>query len=119
MNRLLDEPRAADRRAHPRYQPTFGTVCRVRRTPPVAGQGLVWDISVGGIGILVGSPPEPGEELAGELETQGATQPVTLKVAHVRRLTTGDYFVGARFAAPLSQDQMAPFVTPHVIGGRG
>lgn len=110
--------RPAERRAASRFQPTFGTVCRLDRSPARRGVGLVWDISATGVSMLMAHPPEAGSVLPAELsvEAEGKTLPVSLRVVHVRTVSTGDYFVGAHFGHPLSSDEISPFVTP-VLGG--
>ena len=40
----------------------------------------------------------------------GAALRVRFRIAHVRQLRTGDYFLGAQFDRPLSPDEMRPFV---------
>ena len=59
---------------------------------------------------------EPGETVRGELATaeQGYVLPVTLRVAHVARLRTGDYMVGGQFDRTLSAEEILPF-----LGGNG
>jgi hypothetical protein len=103
-------PTATDRRVAPRFRPAFGTICRLgpRRV------GLVCNISVSGISMLVSDPPGPGAQMAGDLtlEGGGASMPVTLRVVHVRKVETGDFFMGAQFTSPLEPDQMKPFLTP-------
>jgi hypothetical protein len=112
---VADSPDPADRRVAPRFQPTFGTVCRFAATstdrPPV---GLVWNISETGVSMLLPEPLTAGAELAAELgpEAGGPGLPVTLTVVHVREVPTGDYFLGAQFAHPLGEDEMRPFVSP-------
>ncbi|MBA4066862.1 MAG: PilZ domain-containing protein [Isosphaera sp.] len=106
-------PAPANRRAAPRFQPAFGTVYTFRRGDAYA-VGLVWNISVSGVSMLLADPPEPGEEVSGEL-TAGAADaglPVAVRVVHVRRVPTGDYFLGAKFARPLSPEELRPFLAP-------
>jgi len=107
-------PAVAERRTDCRYRPTFGTLCRLSRGRDRTADGLVRDISEHGIGMLLAFAPECGRELRGELTTEDSTARLTvvLRVAHVRPLSTGDYFIGARFVEPLSAVQIDPFVTP-------
>lgn len=105
-----------ERRAATRFQPAFGTVCRLGRPDP-GGQptlGLVWNISETGVSMLLADPPEKGAQLDGELTTEsgGAGLPVSLRVVHVREMPMGDFFLGAQFARPLAPDELRPFLLP-------
>ena len=105
-----------ERRVAHRFQPAFGTVCRI--SPPVktdsAIVGLVWDISETGVSMLLGAPPKAGSQVAGELTpgTGGKGLPVTLRVVHVRPIQTGDYILGAQFERRLDPDEVRMFVVP-------
>ncbi len=116
MNTLLGTipARPAERRVASRFQPTFGTVCRLDRSPARRGVGLVWDISLTGVSMLMAHPPEAGDMLPAELsvESEGNLLPISLRVVHVRPVSTGDFFVGAHFSRQLAPEEMAPFVTP-------
>lgn len=103
-------PPATDRRVAPRFRPAFGTVCRLGPT----GVGLVCNVSTSGVGMLVADPPAAGARLPGELslEAGDATLAVGLRVVHVKRVETGDYFLGCQFDAPLAAEQLEPFLTP-------
>jgi len=103
----------SDRRIATRRQPAMGTVCRL--DPGHNGEpriGLVWNISATGISMLLNEPPEAGSLLPGELETVtgGHVLPVTMTVIHVKKLETGDFFLGAHFEHPITADEMRPFV---------
>lgn len=106
----------AERRVAPRYQPAFGTVCRLNR-PSADGEptlGLVWNISETGVSMLLADPPEKGAQLEAELTTEsgGAGLPVGLRVVHVREMPLGDYFLGAQFTRPLAAADLKPFLLP-------
>jgi hypothetical protein len=98
-----------DRRAAPRFRPAHGTVCRLE-----AAVGLVWDLSRTGVSMLVTDPPAPGSILAGELTGEDVVVglPVLLQAVHVRKAATGDYILGAQFVRPLTESELAPFLTP-------
>ncbi len=114
MHKLVEalNTTASDRRAKPRFQPTFGTTCRVLQTPPQ--RGLVWDISVFGVGLLLPVEPAPGEIIPVELLTETGAAPIsiTIRVVYIRKLSTGDYFVGARFDRTLTTAEVEPLIAP-------
>jgi len=74
--------------------------------------GLIWNISRTGVSMLRNEPPAGGAKITGLLETMTDAHAlrVGLTVVHVKKLDTGDYFVGAHFDHPLSDEQMRPFV---------
>jgi PilZ domain len=96
-----------ERRLAPRRQPAMGTVFRRGGSTP----GLVWNISTGGLSLLVADPPERGATVQGTLATaDGKTQPVAFVVTHVSQLRTGDYVIGGPFDRALEPDEIRPFV---------
>jgi hypothetical protein len=104
-----------DRRVAPRFQPAFGTVCRFNMAESERDVvGLVWNLSQTGVSMLLAEPPERGGTVLGELttETGSAVLPITLRVVHVRRLSTGDYLLGGQFSRPLEPEEMKQFLTP-------
>ena len=116
MNQFLGSipARTADRRGATRFQPAFGAVCRLGAVDTRRATALVWDLSATGVSMLMSDPPEKGTVWTAELVLEGGADrlAVTLEVVHVRRVSTGDYFIGARFDRPLSRHEMEPFVTP-------
>ena len=102
----------SERRVAPRRQPAMGTVCRLTNGHDTDDIGLVWNISTTGISMLLHDPRETGNHLEGTLETMddGPSLPIAMRVVHVKRLETGDYFLGAHFDRPITEDQMQPFV---------
>ena len=106
-------PPAPERRQAPRRQPTLGTTCRlVSSAGEDLGIGLVWNISTSGISMLLHRRLEPGTPLSAELRTaaESGGLPLTLVVAHVSPLITGDYVMGAQFVRPLGAEELRPFV---------
>jgi hypothetical protein len=97
-----------EQRAWPRRQPALGTICRLGS----GNLGLVWNISAGGVSMLVHERLEPGVTVQGELASsdEAFALPVRLRVAHVARLRTGDYVVGGQFDRLLAPEEMRPFV---------
>ena len=108
----VDNP-AADRRRAPRRQPAQGTTCQLAAS---AGQqprlGLVWNISLTGVSMLLGEPLEPGTQFQGELiAADGRTSlGLSMRVQHLCKLRTGDYFVGGHFQRQLTAQELRPFV---------
>lgn len=110
MLRLIDAiPQDTDRRIKNRFQPAFGATCQYKNST-----GLIWDISPEGLGLLLPFAPPLGETTSITLETE--TNPevlsVRIEVAHVRSLSSGDYFVGARFERMLTGAEIEPFISP-------
>jgi len=112
-----------ERRIAPRLQPAFRTVCRLNHTgaggyPAI---GLVWNLSETGVSMMMADPPKPGIELTGELapEDGGPGVPITLRVVHVKPISTGDFFLGARFNSPLDTDKMQAFLVSPSAEYRG
>jgi hypothetical protein len=101
----------AERRIRPRYRTTYGSTCVLM---PSHQHGLVWDMSAEGLGMLLPSPPAPGDIVTVALEADeiAASLAVRIRVEHVRLLETGDFFVGARFLRRVTASEMEPFVTP-------
>lgn len=113
MSTVTAPTRAAERRGAVRRQPTLGTICRLdTRTDHSPGVGLVWNISTSGISMLLNCPLDRGAAVKGVLATtnDGYTLPVTLRVAHVAQLQTGDYLIGGQFDRPLAADEMRHFL---------
>ena len=105
-------PPEPDRRVATRRQPAMGSVCRLGSGDGKPQLGLIWNISTTGVSMLVNTPPKPGDAVFGVLETMasGFTMPITAQVVHVKKLETGDYFLGAHFDKALTPEEMKPFV---------
>ena len=104
---------SSERRGAPRRQPAMGTVCRLdSEDGGPAALALVWNISSSGISVLVADPHSAGSVLSGYLEkTEGAHMlRVAMRVVHAKKLETGDYFLGAHFDQPLTDEELKPFV---------
>lgn len=103
----------AERRVAPRRQPAMGTVCRLDTAdagPPALA--LVWNISTSGVSVLVSEPREPGTVLTGYLERMEGDhmRRVAMRVIHTKKLETGDFFLGAQFDRPFTEEELKPFV---------
>jgi hypothetical protein len=110
------EPTAGvDRRVAPRFQPAFGTTYQFKEDgSDHVTVGLVWNISQTGVSMLLAEPPERGLVVPGELSTEsgGSGLTISLRIVHVRRVSTGDYLLGAQFSRPLNEEEMKQFMTP-------
>lgn len=103
-----------ERRGAPRRQPTQGTTCNLLTTNgETIAVALVWNISTSGVSMLLAVKLEPGKEIRGELcpaHSESSLQ-VDLRVTHVSQIRTGDFFLGAQFQKPLTQEQLKPFLS--------
>jgi hypothetical protein len=103
----------SDRRIAPRVQPAFDTVCRFATEPGSDPKiGLVWNISETGVSMLLTEPMPLDAQVECELagEKGGPGLPITIQVVHVVPMPSGDYFLGARFAERLTDEQLRQFV---------
>jgi hypothetical protein len=92
----------------------MGAICRLETTPDGKPEvGLLWNLSATGVSMLVHTPREAGTIITGALETLTGnhTLVVTGRVVHIKKLETGDYFMGAHFTHPITDHEMKPFVT--------
>jgi len=102
-----------NRRQSQRRQPTLGTICRIESdNDDASGLGLVWNISHGGVSMLLNNPVDRGMTINGVLATSidGFELQVTMRVAHITTLATGDYLVGTQFDQPLTDRELAHFL---------
>jgi hypothetical protein len=91
----------------------MGTICRLdSEDGGPAALALVWNISSSGISVLVADPRPTGTLLCGFLEkTEGDhMHRVAMRVIHMKKLDTGDYFLGAHFDQAMTADELKPFV---------
>ena len=120
MTATATEKRGAERRTTARRQPTLGTICRMEPRDGMSTEvGLVWNISTGGVSMLFNDRLDCGVTLKGVLVTSndGFSLPVTMRVAHVAKLQTGDFLIGTQFDQPMSADEMRHFL-PDAAGSR-
>lgn len=105
--------KASDRRRALRRQPAQGTTCQLATgAGENIGLGLVWNISTSGVSMLLAAPLQPGTHVHGELTAaDGRTMlGMSLKVAHLHPLRTGDYMLGGQFERPLTPQDLRPFL---------
>ena len=112
----MEAPQTQERRRAARRQPAQGTTYTL---PTAGGLGLVWNISESGVSMLLPAPLEAGTRIDGTLVAADGTTtlPTPVRVAHVKQIQTGDYFLGAQFAAPLTAEQLRPFLGPALREG--
>jgi hypothetical protein len=102
----------AERRAS-RRQPTIGTVCRITFPADLDGaEGLVWNISAGGVSMLFNRSVDRGLAIKGVLatSTDNFAMPLSALVRHVVHLQNGDYLIGCQFERPILAEQMEHFI---------
>ena len=114
-------PPSGDRRRARRRQPTVGTICQLLATSEANYEGLVWNISTTGVSMLIHQRLEPGTTIPIELSTADLSSilQVTLRVAHVTRLRTGDYFLGGQFLRTVTPQEFEPFLMRSHRSGSG
>jgi hypothetical protein len=102
----------ADRRAVERVAVTSDTTCSfVSPLVEDFGAARVRDISLNGIGVILGRKIEVGTLLVMELvnESRGFSRTMILRVAHVTQVN-GGYLVGGEFATPLNYQEFTSLV---------
>ena len=106
-----DTTNPAENRRAPRRQPALGTVCRLSQGVPHR-LGLVWNLSTSGVSMLTHEPIEANSIVNAELTAGDDKQglPIKMRVVHVRKIRTGDYFLGGQFQEPLTDAQLNPFL---------
>lgn len=109
---MIAKAPSSERRRASRRQPTQGTTCQLASAGRKLGLGLVWNISTSGVSMLLGQALEPGTKVEGELmAADGHTSlGMSLRVAHMYKLRTGDYFLGGQFQRQLTAQELKPFV---------
>jgi hypothetical protein len=96
-----------ERRAAVRYPCTLASSCHTltsRRED--AWTATVKDISLTGIGLLLGRRFEPGILLAVELPAEGAPQLLLVRVVHTRSQGEGIWLIGCELVNPLTEDEL-------------
>ena len=132
-----DSDLAGDQRTHSRHLPGEGIGLRLAVQPTYRGhRAVLYDISTGGIGLLMEQPLEVGTTIAVDLRDRPSDGVCRIaRVAHVRVHTTPQdapwaprvhpvrnvlrrflggksalepcWFVGCRFDSPLSEDELS------------
>lgn len=100
-----------DRRAAMRFRMEASASCQPLQGDAVCGRAEVHDVSIYGIGLILGSPFPAGTILAVELENQEgrAVRSVKARVVHVEEHGTGTWLVGCAFISELDEPQLRLF----------
>ncbi len=77
-------------------------------------QGLLWNISSHGLGLVVSRALEPGTALFVDLLDPARRFPFpTMQVIHATPLADGNWLLGGTFAQPLGGDALQAILLPH------
>lgn len=100
----------AERRASIRHVCSLETLCQAADTdePEQRWPATVCDISLEGIGVLVGEPFRPGTMLGVELTSPDETLEYTMfaKVMHIQELADGRWRAGCSFTRKLTEEEL-------------
>ena len=100
----------AERRASIRHVCRLETLCQPADTeePVQRWPATVCDISLEGMGVLLGEPFKPGTILGVELTSSDETLEYTMfaKVMHIQELADGRWRAGCSFTRKLSDDEL-------------
>jgi hypothetical protein len=99
----------SDRRATERYHCAPATLVRLQVPPKQEiQQGWLLDGSLGGVGMLLARPQEPGLAVVIRLSTMAGAKVYELpaRVIHATAYSGGDWVVGCRLDTPLTQDDL-------------
>jgi hypothetical protein len=109
---IPDEPSGpppSNRRATVRYHCAPATPGRIELPPRQEMQrGWVLDVSLGGVGVLLGRPLEPGQPVVLCLSGQARGQAYELpaRVAHATREPGGEWVIGCHLDRELTRDEL-------------
>ncbi len=75
--------------------------------------GLVWNLSRMGISMLLNRSASVGHIFPVTIVNADESYKlaVCVRVAHVARLGTGDYVIGAQFDSPIQDEEILPFLS--------
>jgi hypothetical protein len=97
----------AERRAAVRYPCGLASSCHtITSRREDAWTATVKDISLTGIGLLLGRRFEPGILLAVEVPAEGAPQLLLARVMHTRPHGEGVWLIGCELVNPLAEDEL-------------
>jgi hypothetical protein len=99
----------SNRRATIRYHCAPATPGRIALPPrPEMQRAWVLDVSLGGVGLMLGRPLEPGQSVVLRLRgaADGQVYELTARVAHATREPGGDWVIGCRLDRELNRDEL-------------
>jgi hypothetical protein len=102
-----------NRRATVRYHCAPATLGRLQLPPREEAQNAwVLDLSLGGVGLLLSRPLEPGLAVVVRMGGAAGARAYELpaRVVHATREIGGDWVVGCRLDTPLTQDDLDALV---------
>jgi hypothetical protein len=99
----------SNRRATIRYHCAPATAGRIA-SPPKQEMQRAWvlDLSLGGVGLLLSRPLEPGQSAVLRLRgtADGQVYELTARVAHATQEPGGDWVIGCHLDRELSRDEL-------------
>jgi hypothetical protein len=106
----LEDP-AGDRRIWVRYPGNLDTYCQplpaeTAVSPECSWPASVWDVSLGGMGLLIDRRFEPGTALLVLSAVNGLPRILTMEVVHVSAHPSGQWLLGCAFGRQLSDEEL-------------
>jgi hypothetical protein len=100
-----------ERRARVRFLQSQDVYCQPKPFSSADGQptgwlGKLWNISAGGLALVVNQRFEPGTVLAIELGVNRAVGSIVARVVHTTVSTGGRWIIGCQFLQPLSEEDL-------------
>jgi hypothetical protein len=105
----------SNRRAAIRYHCAPATAGRVLLPPRQEMQrGWVLDVSLGGVGLLLGRPLTPGTSVVIRMSgpEDGQAHELPAQVIHATREIGGEWVVGCQLTTPLTRDELDALLWP-------
>lgn len=115
MRQFSNQPEPAadssEQRFWIRYPSNRDTTCQPESAPTASGPELswparVWDISLGGISLLLERRFEPQTPVQLVAAANGPVQVLGATVVRVSQQNDGRWLIGCQFSEPLSEDQL-------------
>jgi hypothetical protein len=108
---VLHEDLGRERRVWIRYPGNLDTFCQPSSAetatgPETSWPASVWDVSLGGMGLLVERRFEPGSTLMLLTAVNGLPRILQMEVVHVSAHASGQWLLGCTFARPLSEEEL-------------